>query len=298
MRITMSTIYDQINTDLNRLTEKMAKTNASISSGKIYRRPSDGPVALTHALSVRVALSETKQCERNITYGQAWVTATESALTQVEDRLMRAKTLAVQGANDSQNDQSRKAIAVEIKTLLDEIVALGNTKLAGRYVFAGTKTRGYEPGEAPFVLERDGSVNYLGNREDLVINVASGLQQKINLDGHTALVQSKAFETLDLLYDSLMANSRADVEVALADVDKSIEYLSLQVSQLGAQANTLFNKADMVNTLTLTNQERLSDIEDTDIVRAITDLKTQETSYQASLASASRVMGLSLVNYL
>ena len=297
MRITMSTIYDQINTDLNRLTEKMAKTNASISSGKIYRRP-DGPVALTHALSVRVALSETKQCERNITYGQAWVTATESALTQVEDRLMRAKTLAVQGANDSQNDQSRKAIAVEIKTLLDEIVALGNTKLAGRYVFAGTKTRGYEPGEAPFVLERDGSVNYLGNREDLVINVASGLQQKINLDGHTALVQSKAFETLDLLYDSLMANSRADVEVALADVDKSIEYLSLQVSQLGAQANTLFNKADMVNTLTLTNQERLSDIEDTDIVRAITDLKTQETSYQASLASASRVMGLSLVNYL
>ncbi len=165
-------------------------------------------------------------------------------------------------------------------------------------MFAGTKTRGYEPGEAPFVLERDGSVNYLGNREDLVINVASGLQQKINLDGHTALVQSKAFETLDLLYDSLMANSRADVEVALADVDKSIEYLSLQVSQLGAQANTLFNKADMVNTLTLTNQERLSDIEDTDIVRAITDLKTQETSYQASLASASRVMGLSLVNYL
>jgi flagellar hook-associated protein 3 FlgL len=281
MRITMNTIF-----------------NGTISSGKIYRRPSDAPVALTHALNIRAAISDTEQYRRNITYGQGWVRATESAITQVHDRLLRARTLAVQGANDSQDANSRKAIAAEVKTLLEEVVALGNTKLGDRYVLAGTRTRGYTSGEAPFVLERDGTVRYNGDRGDLAVDVAAGLKQGINLNGHIALVQSGAFEALDLLYDSLMADSQADIEVALGDVDEALTYTNQQIATLGAQANTLDKKADMAGQLTLSSQERLSDIEDTDIIKAITDLNTQETSYQASLAAASKVMSLSLADYL
>ncbi len=298
MRITMNTIYDQINTDLARLVEKQAITNASISSGKIYRRPSDEPVVLTHALSIRNAISGTEQFARNIKYGQGWVRATESALTQVQDRLLRAKSLAVQGANDTLTADDRRAIAAEIKTLLEEVVALGNTKMGDRYIFGGTRTRGYEPGEAPFVLNKDGSVSYNGNREDLSLTVAAGFQQKINLDGQTALVQTGVFEALDLLYDSLQSSSQPDIEVALGDIDNALELVGQQIAKLGAMDNSLINKEDMAQSLTLTNRERLSDIEDTDIIQAITDLRTQETSYQAALASASRVMNLSLVDYI
>ncbi len=298
MRITMKTVFDQINTDLSRLVERQAKTNASISSGKIYRLPSDEPVALTHALSIRSSISDTKQFKHNISYGKGWVRATESAMTQVQDRLMRAKALAIQGANDSQSPQTRQAIAAEIKTIIEEIVALGNTKMGDRYVLAGTKTRGYDSGQAPFVLNQDGTVTYNGNRDDLCVDVAPGLRQKINLDGHTALVQSGLFQGLDLLYDSLSSNSMEDIEVAIADIGQSIDYISQQIARIGAQANTLENKEQMATSLILTNTERLSDIEDTDIIRAIMDLKTQENSYQASLASASRVMSLSLVDYI
>jgi len=100
------------------------------------------------------------------------------------------------------------------------------------------------------------------------------------------------------LYDSLMSDSQPDIEVALADIDRTISYISQQVAQLGAQANTLDNKKDMAETLTLTNKERLSDTEDTDIVKAITDLRTQETSYQAALSAASKVMSMSLVDFI
>ncbi len=298
MRITMNTMYNQINTDLSRLVEKQAQTNASISSGKIYRRPSDEPVALTHALNIRNSISETDQFKKNIKYGQGWVRATETAMTQIQDRVMRAKTLAVKAANDSQNAESRDAIASEIQAILKEVVALGNTKMGNRYVLAGTRTKDYGPDEAPFVLNGDGSVTYNGNREDLNISVASGIRQKINLDGHTAMVQSGIFEALDLLYDSLKSNNQQDIEAALGDIDQGLEYVNQQVSQLGALANSLDNKNEMALSLNLTNKERLSDIEDTDIIEAINNLKAQEVSYQAALAAASKVMNLSLVDYI
>ncbi len=298
MRITMKTIYDQINTDLNRLTTNLAKTNASISSGKIYHSPSDAPIALTRALGLRSSIKETDQYQDNIRYGQGWVAATENAIDQVQDRLLRAKTLAIQGANDSQNADSREAIAKEVKRLLEDVVALGNTQLGGRYVLAGSRTKGYGPGEAPFVLNQDNTVTYNGNREDISLTVAGGVKQKINLDGHTALVKSGVFSALKDLYDSLMSNSQPDIEVAIAEVDKSLEYVGQQLSELGAQANSLDNKRDMAESLSFVNTERLSDTEDTDIVEAIADLKTYETSYQAALAAASKVMQQSLVDYI
>jgi flagellar hook-associated protein 3 FlgL len=298
MRVTMNTRYEQINMDLDRLVNRMSKTNSTISSGKIYRLPSDDPMALTHALGLRSSISDSEQYQRNMNYAQGWTTATETALSQMQDRLLRARTLAVQAANDSQNALSRQAIAAEVKTILEEVTALGNTKLGERYVLAGTQTRGYGPGEAPFVLEEDGSVTYNGNTGGISVDTASGLKQKINLDGHTALVQSGIFETLDLLYDGLMANSRADVEVALGDIDNAMGHLQGQMSAIGAQSNTLDAKQENADALILANREHLSAIEDTDIIQAATDLTTQETNYQAALAAAARIMNLSLVDYI
>ena len=298
MRITAHTMYDQIRTDINRITDEMAKTEFSISSGKIYSTPSDAPVALTHALSVREEISDTQQYQRNITYAKGWIAATSSALSQIQDRLLRAKTLAVEGANDSQNADSRKAMAEEVKTIFNEVIALGNTRMGDRYVFGGTKTRGYKPGEAPFVVEPDGTVKYLGNRQNLAINVAEGQSMNINVNGHDALIQSGVFSALKDLEDALNANSQTDIERAMSEINTSLSYMNQQISALGAKDNALTVHSDMEDQLLTNSKERLSDIQDTDIVKAITDLKTEELSYQAALSAASKVMKLSLVNYL
>lgn len=298
MRITMNTIYDQINTDLSRLTDSMAKTNRSISSGKIYSTLSDSPVALTEALGIRDIIGNTTQYKNNIKYGQAWTTAADTAISQVQDGLMRAKTLAIQGANDSQNADSRKAIAAEVKSIINDIVALGNTKMGDRYIFGGTKTTGYASGEAPFVLQADGTVKYNGNQHDIAIQTASGLKQKINLDGHTVFVESGVFDALNSLYNGLMSNNQSDIDAAISSLDKASSYVGRQSAIIGSMANALTSQASMADNLILTNQDRLSSVEDTDIVKAITDLQTQQTSYQAALGAAAKVMSVSLADYL
>ena len=298
MRVTMNSLYDRINTDLSRLVENQAKTNAAISSGKIYRRPSDAPVNLTHALGYRSDLSDTKQFSRNIVFGQGWVQATETAMRQVQDRLTRAHELAIEGANDTLNATDRRAIADEVKVILEEVVSIANTSIGGRYILAGSRTKGYANGETPFMLDRDGKVTYNGNEEDFSIDIGTGQTQKINLDGKTALVQSGAFEALDMLQDALNANSQHSIETAIGDLQISMNHVSQQTAKLGAMGNTLDKKEELSTSLSLTIEERLSDVEDTDIIRAISDLKTLDAGYQAALAAASKVMKMSLADFV
>ncbi len=298
MRVTMNTMYSQINMDLSRLTERLAGLTDSISSGKQYQVPSDAPVKLTHALGLRDSLAETDQYKRNISYGNGWVMATENVMTHVTDRLTRAKELAVEAANDTQNAGTRKAIAQEIKTILEEIVSLGNTKLGDRYIMAGTRTGGYPAGKVPFEMDMDMNVEYNGNREDLTLDVSSGKKQKINLDGETSLVQSGAFKALKDLYDSLIANSQPNIENAIGKIDVSINYVSDKTAELGAMANSLEVKDETADSMGIINRQVLSDVEDTDMIEAINSLSATQTAYQAALGAAAKVMRVTLADYL
>jgi len=298
MRISMNAMYDQIKTDLSKLTERMQQTNSQISSGKIYRKPSDAPVELSFALGIKDNITESRQHLRNINYGQAWLTASETSMSQMQERLMRAKNLGLQGANDSQDANSRQAIAAADKTIIDEMVGLGNSKLGNRYIFGGTRTTDYKPGENPFMLGNDGSVTYTGNLEDISVQVSQGFKSTINKNGYEAIEKSGVFNSLNLLYNALISDSRADIEVSISEMDKTFEYLGVQISDLGSISNSFDNKEEVADNLIFANTERLSDIEDADYVEAITEFKTAETAYQASLASSAKIMALSLVDYV
>ncbi len=298
MRVTMNTMYERIKNDLFRLTEKLDKYNAQISSGKIYQTPSDAPVKLTHALGIRNTISDLDQYKRNITYAKGWLSVTENVMISIEDRLQRAKELALQGANDTQNGDTRRAIATEVKTILEEVVSLGNTKFGKRFVFAGTKTQGFKEDEMPFQMDNSGNVTYHGNTEDIELNISPGNKQKINLDGKTSIMDSNTFKALKDLYDSLMANSQPNIENAIEKLDKSLIYVSNQVAQLGAMANSIDVKEELNETSHIANKEILSNIEDADMIEAITTLNATQTAYQAALGAASKVMKVTLADYL
>ncbi len=298
MRVTMNTMYERVKTDLDRLTERLNKYNAQISSGKIYQTPSDAPIKLTHALGVRDTISNLDQFKRNISYGKGWLAVTENTLRSFEDRLQRAKELAIQGANDTQNADTRRAIATEVKSILEELVSLGNTKFGNRFVFAGTKTNGSHKDEMPFQMDYKGNVIYTGNTEDISINVAPGIKEKINLDGKGALIDSGAFKAVKDLYDSLMADSQPNIENAIDKLDKSLTEITNQIGKIGSMENSLEVKEDLNETGRLTNKEILSNIEDADMIEAISSLNATQTAYQAALGAASKIMKVSLADYL
>jgi len=67
---------------------------------------------------------------------------------------------------------------------------------------------------------------------------------------------------------------------------------------MGARANRLHGKKEVLNHLDLNLQERLSGIEDADYSRVIIELRETEMAYEAALLSTARIAELSILNYL
>lgn len=171
MRVTMKSIHQNILGNLNRLTGELSRVNNQISSGKQMSKLSDNPVNLITALGLRTNLSELSQYQKNLTFGDKVITASEDALTEIKSLTMRAKTLALQQVNAPITAANRLNAAQEVRHLFEQSILLGNTQVNGKYIFGGFRTTGYTDAEpAPFVAGFINGYRANGNTLDAINN--------------------------------------------------------------------------------------------------------------------------------
>lgn len=140
MRITNNMlVYNMINNIGNNMS-RMDKYQNQLATGKKIQVPSDDPVVAARALKLRTDVSEIDQYTRNIKDAQSWLDITENTLSNIGDVLQRARELTVKGANSSNTPSDMQKISEEIKQLKEQLVHLGNTTYAGRYIFSGNST--------------------------------------------------------------------------------------------------------------------------------------------------------------
>src|SRR5215216_6147080 len=113
-RITTGMTQRNILADLNRVSERLARTNEKIASQREITRPSDDPFNASRALVLRTSMESTQQYQRNIQDAQGWQDSAETALADITDAIRRAQELTVQGASDATPTEARLAIANEI----------------------------------------------------------------------------------------------------------------------------------------------------------------------------------------
>lgn len=151
MRTTLNTIFSQVQSNLNGITSDVSRINSQISSGRQMSKLSDDPTSLVSALGMRTTVAEIEQFQENLVHGGSIIAASESALRQIKDQVMEAKTLAI-SAQTTVMEPNRHLIAPQVANLLDQSVTLANTQIAGKYVFGGYRTSGYSEAEpAPFI---------------------------------------------------------------------------------------------------------------------------------------------------
>jgi flagellar hook-associated protein 3 FlgL len=138
---------------------RLARTQEELASGKRILNPSDDPVASAQIQSVKSELTRIETLQKNISHATSELAMVEDSVANIEGVLMRARELAVRGANDSLSAQDRDVIATEIDTLREQLIAAANTQSSdGDYIFAG-----YAVAAAPYT---DATVNatYSGGR--------------------------------------------------------------------------------------------------------------------------------------
>jgi flagellar hook-associated protein 3 len=137
MRVTNQYIINSFVNQINRNNTALSNTQIKVSSGKNYIRPSESPTANALSMLYKTEIVENKQYSANVDNANQWYENIDASLTTVETAIQRVRELAVQGANDTLVQEDRDAIAKEINELLLHLVDVGNTNVAGQYIFAG-----------------------------------------------------------------------------------------------------------------------------------------------------------------
>jgi flagellar hook-associated protein 3 FlgL len=104
--------------------------------------------------------------------------------------------------------------------------------------------------------------------------------------------------TLFVLTNALRNDDQEGAGLLLGHLDASIQHLidsRAEIGSRGARLNTLSSRQDDQK---LTATKRLSEIEDSDIAELVSQLATHESSYQAALAAAAKIIQPTLMDFL
>jgi flagellar hook-associated protein 3 FlgL len=287
MRVANNTIYDSITYNLRNLAQEMNKANEIVSTGKRINNLSDDPVGLTQALNVRSAISNIEQMQRNISLGNSWLASSESALTHVQDIISETKALCVQMSTATTGSSERLSAAETVQNMLDEIISLANTNVAGNYIFSGSKTD-----TTPF--SADGTYN--GNSNAFTVKIGKDATVEVGSDGDA--VFGDILTTMDDLKTALEANDVEGIQNSISNLGSHFDDISSKISDVGSKMNRMDLKETILQDLNLANTDRLSKIEDADLAESILELEARELAYQAALSSSAKLMKLTLMDYI
>jgi flagellar hook-associated protein 3 FlgL len=298
-RITNSMISRSVLTDLNDIATRQSATRRQMSSGKAITRPSDDPYAAGRALSLRGEVDRIKQHETNVGEAQGWMTVTDTALGQIGDMAQRARELVVQGANDTLPQTSRDALAAELDQLIAGMKQEANATYDGRYVLAGNRTD-----NPPYDSSLAGSDDYTGDYAAQLREIGPGVALAVNVHGDEVLGftsngDKKLLGVLrDVAADLRAGNTSALGQTDLRALDGQIDNLLAVRARVGAGMNRLETASNRLAELEESATSMLSNAEDADMAKTLTDFSTQQAVYQSALQAGARIVQSSLLDFL
>lgn len=314
-RITNAILYRTTLGNVARQRERLVETQERASSGLRVNRPSDDPSAVRTASVLKAALAENDQYSSNVTQARPRVARTESAIANVHELLVRARELALQGANETLDDAAAADLAGEVESLHQAILAEANTRVNGSYVFGGyaTTTPAFSA-SGPFV---DGSpaptVSFDGDPNEIETAVDEGVRLRVTLNGQRVFMgdadgnglpdagREDVFDVVADVRDALLLppGQRGDALRATLDrVDTALTQLSSERNAIGAADSQLRRAEDRLAERELLLTEQLSETQDADAAEVFSDLVNQEAALRASLDVTSRVIQPTLMDFL
>ena len=294
-RVTINAINNTILSDNQRTIARLANYQAQLSSGKRINQVSDDPGAARSALRYRAESMQTTKYLDNISKGDSFITASDSAMEQMSQVLDDAKSLAVQGANGTQDAASRKALGQSVDSLLTRLVDLANTVHDGRYLFSGTATF-----TQPFVRSADGTtVDYQGNLDTFEVQVGPGTQVNVNQDGNTLFKQQvDIFGSLLDLRDALRANDASKITGLVQTVDDAHSHLNDLHGALGGTEQRLELARNQLESAKVNLDGLVSAAEDADFPEIISQMQLAQVALEAGLKAGAKVLRPSLLDFL
>ncbi|MHB1247048.1 MAG: flagellar hook-associated protein FlgL [Sulfuriferula sp.] len=304
MRISTSMLFQQGAAKISDLQSNLVKTQQQLSTGRRILTPADDPVAAARALDVTQSQSVNAQYATNRQTAVSSLTAVDSTLASVTTVLQDVKTQTVYAGNGTLSNSDRSNLATQLSSDLDQLLSLANsTDGIGNYLFSG-----YQTGTQPFVKTATGA-QYNGDQGQRQIQVDSSRQMAVS-DSGQAIFQGNnqdVFKTLTDLITLLQtpvstpagnAALTAGLSAANGNIDQSLNNVLTTRASVGSRLKELDALNSAGSSRDIQYSQTLSQLQDVDYAKAISQLTQQQTTLQAAQQSFVKIAGLSLFNYL
>lgn len=300
MRITHRAVTQTALLGLNGNLSAVTKLQQQLTSGKLISTASDSPTATNKALQLRQDQSSVQQFAKNISDGQSWLDATDTALNTVINQVQRVRALTVQAMNTGgASTSSQQAISVEAAALRQSLIGVANSSINGRPLFGGV-TQGrtaYDRDTGAYVgapAKPDGTVVAMTRR------VANADSVRIDITGPEAFGTPGPGDLFSLV-GKIAADVVGDTDALSGDLenlDVALGDLLGAAASIGARSARMEAAAQVNTDLQLTLAGQLADVEDIDLAKTIMQLNQTEVGYKAALQATAQVIQPTLVDFL
>lgn len=323
MRITNSMMVNNMMRNIGKNLIRMDKLQTNLATGKKFVNPSDDPIGVSRSLRLKTEIANLEQYKRNAEDALSWMDTTEIALDNMISIFHRAKELTIQAGSETNSIDERKAIALEIDQLKEQLVKIGNTTYAGSYIFSGFKTN-YP------LLDNSGNYSFkndvadpnqtMSAAENIEFNVGIAERIGINFVGQrifgttsgggtiddpvdvtssvTTGDSSQLIEIFNQLITDLNGDNTTGIMNALDRIQTHFTNINAVRAEIGVKANRLELTINRIQDDSLNITGLLSKNEDADMAEVIMKLQMEENVYRASLSGGAKIIQPSLVDFL
>lgn len=313
MRVTPNMLHRVALNDVDAARGRLARSQEQASSGLRINRPSDDPVGAAQVVGLATDAAAEAQFQRVISAVRGRVGSVENALSETNDLLIRLRELAIQGANGTQDAQTRSLIADEVESIHASLVSQANTKFAGAYVFAG-----FASATTPFAVSGTfdratltaPAVSFAGDANEIQAEIDDGVRVGVTLNGQRGFLgdangdnavdpgSENVFAVAQDLWRALVSNDRAAISATLDRIDRASAQISSERSRIGAVSAALDRAASGLAKRSVDTEQRTSNLRDADLARVVSDMVQQQAALQAGLSAMGRLVQPTLLDFL
>jgi flagellar hook-associated protein 3 FlgL len=298
MRITQNMMHTGALAKYQQNLRQIDAAQQRVGTGLRILKASDDPAGTSMVMQAGSSLRALEQYHRNVQSSRTRVDAEEASLNQLGDLLVRAKELALAQGSDTADADTRRTAQAEIKQLLHFAVQLANTQVSGSHIFGGKNA-----GEPP-VSWLDPDIEPPSVTLDALdpghhrAEIAAGTFLQTSSNAHDVFTTTGIFDALWNLSQALGANDGEGTRATITALDEGFGHVQSLIGDVGARATQLQVTAANLDALEINLRTLKADLEEADFEKAVTELVSRQTAFQAAMLAASRVMGMTLADYL
>jgi len=295
MRVTQGMTSALMIQDMESSYSQYESLSQQVASGLAINKPSDNPAGTVQAMAFSAQITRLGQYQTNANDGLAWLGTAQNALSGVVTQVQQVQQLVQQAANSTTDSSGRAAIADQISSIKQTLLADANTTYLGRPIFGGTTG-----GSVAF----DSTGAYVGDQGAVTRTVADGTTVQVNVTGSQVFGSgsSSLFSVLDqVVSDLTSANPAQTANLAssdLAAVSGALSTVQTAEATVGSNYDQIQTLQNQAQTRQTTVTASLSNVKDADMAKAETDLTTQQMTYQAAIEATAKIMTLSLATFI